>query len=104
MADKLRDSGGGKGLVTGNGWYLTKHSASVWSTEAGSGDLRRGLLEDLPSRELDTKARPVTDDVSGSASVLAYTVQYDREGAPSRGIFVGDTASRGRCYASRLGA
>ena len=100
MADKLRDSGGGKGLVTGNGWYLTKHSASVWSTEAGSGDLRRGLLEDLPSRELDTKARPVTDDVSGAASVLAYTVQYDREGAPSRGIFVGDTASGERFLAN----
>ena len=91
MADKLRDTGGGKGLVTGNGWYLTKHSASVWSTEAGSAAPKRGLLSDLPSAGVDTAARPSTDDVSGNGTIEAYTVQYDREGAPSRGIFVGST-------------
>lgn len=91
MADKLRDEGGGKGLVTGNGWYLTKHSASVWSTESGSGAPKRGLLEELPSTGLDTAARPATDDVSGGGTIEAYTVQYDREGAPSRGIIVGTT-------------
>ena len=100
MADKLRDTGGGKGLVTGNGWYLTKHSASVWSTEAGQSELRRGLIEDLPSRDLDTKARPSTDDVSGPATISAYTVQYDRDGAPQRGILVGDTAAGERFIAN----
>jgi len=100
MADKLRDTGGGKGLVTGNGWYLTKHSASVWSTEAGQSELRRGLIEDLPSRDLDTKARPSTDDVTGLATISAYTVQYDRDGAPQRGILVGDTAAGERFIAN----
>jgi acetyl-CoA C-acetyltransferase len=100
MADKLRDTGGGKGLVTGNGWYLTKHSASVWSTEAGQSELRRGLIEDLPSRALDTKARPSTDDVTGPATISAYTVQYDRAGAPQRGILVGDTAAGERFIAN----
>jgi acetyl-CoA C-acetyltransferase len=100
MADKLRDTGGGKGLVTGNGWYLTKHSASVWSTEAGQSELRRGLIEDLPSRDLDTKARPSTDDVTGPATISAYTVQYDRDGAPQRGILVGDTAAGERFIAN----
>lgn len=91
MADKLRDVGGGKGLVTGNGWYLTKHAASVWSTQPGVNPPKRGLIDDLPSAGVDTAPRPASDDVTGRGTVEAYTVQFDREGAPSRGIMIGST-------------
>ncbi|MAG29955.1 MAG: acetyl-CoA acetyltransferase [Deltaproteobacteria bacterium] len=89
MADKLREAGGGRGLVTGNGWYLTKHAASVWSTQPGASPPKRGLIEDLPSAAIDTTPRAATDDVSGRGTVEAYTVQFDREGAPYRGIMIG---------------
>ena len=32
MTDKLRNSPGKFGLATGNGWYVTKHSAGIYST------------------------------------------------------------------------
>lgn len=102
MADKLRDEGGGKGLVTGNGWYLTKHSASVWSTDAGTEAPKRGLLAELPSAGVDKAARPSTDKVSGAGTIEAYTVQYNREGAPERGILVGSTEDGTRFVANNF--
>jgi acetyl-CoA C-acetyltransferase len=91
MADKLREVAGGRGLVTGNGWYLTKHAASVWSTQPGASPPKRGLIDDLPSAAVDTAPRAPTDDVSGRGTIEAYTVQFDREGAPYRGIMIGTT-------------
>src|SRR5262249_46920327 len=55
MADRLREKGNSKGFVTGNGWYLTKHAASVWSTERKPGGIPVGTLpSDRPSRTVTT--------------------------------------------------
>jgi acetyl-CoA C-acetyltransferase len=87
MVARLRERPGARGLTTGNGWYLTKHSAAVWGSEprpAGP-----------PSAAVPAAGRageasiPVAREAVGRGCVEAYTVLYDREGAPSRGIVLG---------------
>ncbi len=92
MADLLRDEPGAKGLVTGNGWYLTKHSASVWSTEPKPGDLPSAELPARrPSDSLERAPAPVVEDAQGKGVIEAYTVLYGRDGKPERGIVLGRT-------------
>ncbi len=99
LAAKLRQESGSKGLVTGNGWYLTKHAASVWGREPGG----RALHSEPPVRVDEQAAlRPieVVERAEGSATVDTFTVRYDREGAPSRGIVIGRTADGRRFVAN----
>jgi len=83
---RLRAGAGGKALVTGNGWYLTKHSATVLATEP-----RAGSLE--PDGPADVSDAPdpvaITGHASGAAIAETYTVIYGRDGAPERGIVIG---------------
>jgi acetyl-CoA C-acetyltransferase len=85
-SDRLRDGAGRRALVTGNGWYLTKHSACVLSSEPKSDAL-------TPAGEADVsgEAPPleVREAASGPAVVETYTVLYGRDGAPERGIVLG---------------
>ncbi|MBD3648302.1 MAG: acetyl-CoA acetyltransferase [Pseudomonadales bacterium] len=101
MSKKLAGRTGERGLVTGNGWYLTKHSAAVLSSEPGDdGYPQEGLIDNLPSNEMETAPRPVDADAVGQGTVEAYTVLYDREGKPDRGIVLGRTAEGSRFLAN----
>jgi acetyl-CoA C-acetyltransferase len=99
MAERLRSQPGTKGLVTGNGWYLTRHAASVWSTSP------RGKSAAPPARPSDAeRARraplaPVKE-ASGVGTVEAWTVLFDREGQPARGIVLGRTQTGERFLAN----
>ncbi|MFQ5418171.1 MAG: acetyl-CoA acetyltransferase [Myxococcota bacterium] len=83
---RLRDDPGSKALVTGNGWYLTKHSALVLSSEAKPGAVETGGAADTPG---SGTAIPIAEEASGRATVETYTVLYARDGAPERGIVIG---------------
>jgi acetyl-CoA C-acetyltransferase len=99
MAEEVRAEPGASGLVTGNGWYFTKHTATVVSSAPREGD-------DWPAPECSAKAAEVpattssTDPAEGSATLETYTVLYDREGAPERGIVLGRTAAGRRFVAN----
>ncbi|MEJ0026036.1 MAG: acetyl-CoA acetyltransferase [Rhizomicrobium sp.] len=98
MADKLRGSAGKFGLVTGNGWYVTKHSAGIYSTKPTRGKWRR---EDPKSyqKDIDAMAHPaVVEKPEGPATVETYTVVLDRRGKRF-GIVVGRLADGGRFLA-----
>ena len=88
MATELREGRGANGLVTGNGWYLTKHAAAVLSTNPPEGDLQAAGRA-APVGDLPTAAVEVADAVSGSGEVETYTVLYGRDSQPERGIVVG---------------
>ena len=80
MADHIRRRGG-TGLVTGIGWYATKHAVGVYGSAppgAGwrTGDTRRA--QDV----IDASAIAVAVDAAGPAVVLASTVVVDRDGGP----------------------
>lgn len=83
LVQRLRAAPGAIGLVTGNGWYLTKHSACVCS----SAPLEKpGEAPPVDPGPEACKLAPVAE---GACSVETYTVLYDRDGAPERGIVVG---------------
>ena len=76
----FRERPGEPGLVWGNGGYLTKHSLGVYSTQPPDGGFRHDdvqvAVDALPRRVL---AEPA--DAAGPATIEAYTVMHDREGA-----------------------
>jgi acetyl-CoA C-acetyltransferase len=88
MADLLRARPGAFGLVTGNGNYLTKQSAGIWSTEPPDTPFAAPDEAALQA-EIDAVPGPaVTDAPDGSATVETWTVMHDRAG-PAFAILYG---------------
>jgi acetyl-CoA C-acetyltransferase len=83
MADRLRRHPGSVGLVTGLGWYVTKHAVGTWSTSPPT----HGFAYDSPQAEVDAlpQRMPAADFV-GDAIVETYTVIHGRTGEPERAI------------------
>jgi acetyl-CoA C-acetyltransferase len=89
MMDKLRAKPGTTGLVTGLGWYVTKHSVGIYSAVPPSRPWQR---EDPATyqAELDRMPHPtVTSSPQGRGAIEAYTVLHDRDGTPVTGIIIG---------------
>jgi len=84
MAQRVR-ARRGSGLLTGNGWYLTKHSATVVSAEP------RRAAPPSPDLSEPEHAPPVlfADEAEGEGTLETYTVMHGRSGAPERGVVVG---------------
>jgi len=86
MADRLRETGG-TGLVTGLGWYATKHAAGVYSATPPPGGF---VVADTAAAQaaIDDSAVPVAavldDAPSGSllAEVVGATIAYGPGGVP----------------------
>lgn len=84
MSESLRGAPSGTlGLVTGLGWYVTKHSVGIYGSTPPPGGYRRGDTSEK-QRLIDSTALAVTGDAGeGSAAVVdAATVIYDRDGTP----------------------
>lgn len=88
MVHELRAGRGAKGLVTGNGWYLTKHAAAVLSAEAPRAGAPRSATAPLPDA-LPSQPVDVVEEARGEGTVETYTVLYGRDNAPERGIVLG---------------
>ena len=80
---RLRESRDDHALIWANGGYATKHAFGVYSTTPPPNGFRhdspQAEIDALPARELATGS-----DASGGASIEAYTVMHDRNGAPER--------------------
>ena len=88
--ERLREAPGSTGLITGNGWYLTKHSALVCASAPGGEDgTRRTRAPEQAEQPADDGPVPVVQEAVGRGRIEAYTVRFDREGAPARGIALG---------------
>jgi len=83
MTRRLRADPGAMGLVTGLGWYSTKHAVGMWSTTPP----RHGFRHEIPQAAVDALPRcgPATD-YEGDATVETYTVVHDRHGQPELAI------------------
>src|SRR5882757_8666491 len=96
MAARLRTAPGDIGMVTGNGMYVSKHSATILSVVPPRASRpTSGLAADLPSARMRTEPLPITRQ-SGRGVLDSYTVEHDRTGAPVKGVVVGryDDGSR----------
>lgn len=94
MLEKLRARRQAYGLVTANGWYLTKQSTGIYSARRPDRPFER---EDpaVLQRQIDVLPHPeVAEAPDGPAKIETYTVVHRREG-PFIGIVVGrDAAGR----------
>ena len=79
VVGELRESPGERGLVWGNGGYVTKHSFGVYGTEPPPD----GFRYEYPQDEIDALPRREVAEgnaATGPADVEAYTVMFDRDG------------------------
>ena len=98
MARKLREKPGAYGLVTANGWYLTKQSTGIYSTTRPDAPFER---EDpkVIQRQIDALPHPdVIEQPQGAGRIETYTIVHRREG-PYMGIVVGRDANDRRFVA-----
>ena len=95
--ERLREQSGASGLVTGNGWYLTKHAATVVASAP-----RKSELGSAPSPPVvpDAEDAEATAPAEGPARIETYTVLYERDGTPARGVILGRTESGRRFLAN----
>lgn len=82
MGDVLRADPGSYGVVTANGWYLTKHAIGVYSTRPPADRFRwesaQPAVDASPRREWVEHEGPVT--------IEAYTVMHERDGSRLVGL------------------
>jgi len=82
-SERLREDPGARGLVTGVGWYMTKHANALLSTSPPLHSYAhlnpQAEVDALPRREIAT-------DAPTEAPIESHTVLYDRDGTPSRSI------------------
>lgn len=98
MMGKLRANREAYGLVTANGWYLTKQSTGVYSARRPARPFVRQDPKVLQA-QIDALPHPdVTETPQGSATIETYTVVHRREG-PFMGIVIGRDAD-GRRFAA----
>ncbi|HXC51351.1 MAG TPA: acetyl-CoA acetyltransferase [Candidatus Limnocylindrales bacterium] len=97
MVEALRSRPGANGLVTANGWYLTKHAAGVYSSAPPS----RPALAEPPASASRHEGQPVevAKEPSGKAVVETYTVVCGKSGEPQTGIVLGRLATGARFLA-----
>jgi acetyl-CoA C-acetyltransferase len=96
LATTLRGSGG-TGLVTGLGWYSTKHSIGIWSSSPPTGGFCyenvQADVDVLPQRS----PAPVGEQ-STEGEVETYTVMVGRDNSPELGIVALLTAEGTRAW------
>jgi acetyl-CoA C-acetyltransferase len=79
MRDELLNGSGTIGLVSGLGWYMTKHSVGIYGTSPPAlGWAHPSCVAE--QKAIDATALTVRDDADGIAVVEATTVVYDRDG------------------------
>jgi acetyl-CoA C-acetyltransferase len=88
MMDRVRAKPGQFGLVTANGWFVTKHAIGIYSTAPKLGQWEREGSA-IYQAEIDAMAHPMVDPApSGAATIETYTVVHDRDG-PKLGLIIG---------------
>ncbi len=99
MMDRLREAPEQRGLVTANGWYLTKHALGIYGGTAPEKPFaaRRALRPDTTLPE--TNHPRLDPQPSGTGTIETYTVMFSRAGEPERGLVLGRLATGNRFIA-----
>ena len=100
MLDACRADPGSLGMLTGVGYFLTKHSAGVYSTRPPERGFVRVDPAQTQARIGATPGRAPAGAYSGPATVEATAVQFNREGAPALGLLATLTPDGRRALAN----
>jgi acetyl-CoA C-acetyltransferase len=98
LVEQLRDRPNDKGLITANGWYMTKQSIGIYSAKPRKAQWERG--DDAPLQaQVDAQVHPVIDAApNGSGRIDSFTIVCDNNG-PQQGIIIGSLNSGARFVA-----
>jgi len=89
LMEKLRKNPGKKGLVTANGWYLTKHGAGIFSSKPFEGEWNQIVDNGPMQKEIDQLEHPeFTELAEGDGKIETYTISHSRKGA-EKAIIIG---------------
>ena len=99
MMIELRSLPNSWGMVTGNGSYLTKHSAGIYSTRPFEGRWQRADCSALQASIDAAEKTRVEVRPQGPARLETYTVAFDRD-KPQRGIVFARLPDGARCVAT----
>jgi len=103
MVETLRGDRHALGLVTANGWYVTKHSAGVYGATPPERAWQRTDPK-IDQKTVDAESHPALNETpSGAATVETYTVIFNRDGAPELGIVFARDAEGRRFIANTPG-
>jgi acetyl-CoA C-acetyltransferase len=95
----LRSRPDSAALVSGLGWYATKHSLGVYASRPPSHGASRTFPWRSVQRAVDALPRCRVDpEATGAVSVETYTVAFDRDGTPERGILACRTVDGSRAW------
>lgn len=105
MVRSLREGKGRRGLLHGNGEFVTKHHCAVLAREAPPDDVQI-RSHDLQA-ECESLAGPVPEfieDYAGLATVETYTYTHNNRGRPDRGTVILRTPDGRRAVARVMAA
>ena len=89
MMSLLREKQGKFGMVTANGWFLTKHGAGIFSSSPFLGEWNQVIDSSSLQKEIDNQEHPeFIEEANGKGTVETYTVINSREG-PTKAIIIG---------------
>lgn len=94
MMRRVRATPGKAGLVTANGYYLTKHSFGVYSTAPVLGQWKRNDPAKLQAKIDDLPKAPLVEQANGSAFIESYTIMHGRTG-PDYSVIIGRETDSG---------
>ncbi len=100
MVEACRADPGSLGLVTGVGWFLTKHSVGLWSSRPPSGGYRRIDPVATQARVDAGPRRRPSGPWAGPVTVEATAVNFDRDGTPAFGVVAALTPDGRRALAN----
>lgn len=90
-------------LLTALGWYITKHAVGIYSAKSRGGASWTNSEKEAHLKQLQQKINesalpaPIVEAV-GKFEVVGYTLIYERDGTPKRGIALG-RVGEGRAWA-----
>ncbi|HEV3364327.1 MAG TPA: enoyl-CoA hydratase, partial [Acidimicrobiia bacterium] len=100
MVDACRSDPGSVGMVTGIGYYLTKHSAGIYSSRPPEQGFVRVDPATTKEKIAATPGRVPAGAYAGPATVEATAVQYNREGDPAVAVLTTLTPDGRRALAN----
>lgn len=88
MAARLRQNAGDFGFVNGNGWFLTKHSFGIYSTQPPEHVFER-IDPKTYQAEIDAMDSPaLVEEANGTGCIETFSVAYQKAD-PAMGIIIG---------------
>ncbi len=100
LVERLRAAPGTLGLVSGLGWYMTKHAVGIYGTTAPGRPWTR-TDRDRQQAAIEALPRPAyVASASGPARIETYSVLHERDGTPCEAIIIARLADGQRTLAN----